>query len=989
MYDFLCVIRTCLAYHFVHLFTSYHKEIHHDMNRRMESAKRWLESKNSKSPTAKKEKKSPSPVKKEKKSPSTPLEPEAPARKKTNSSPIILSLLDPTYKEVMHKYFRKMGSKTKVIDETKPTEAEEAVEVLNEFKRLSGKFMKLENWRDPNSDYVEVDDDEAVKKVKTDLIRRMDSIKQWQEQKPKSSATKPKKSPEKRDASPKDDSDDNSDDDSDSVQVPSRTLRKKEIPNYANSGAELVSRTAVEVEAERTAKQTLSAKKTPDKVVSKPKPGVYVYENTNRVLFDSSGRETDQRENDVVISLRDAKYRDTLLPYFHELGTVQDKDKNKEAADEVFEMFKEEGGRFFKPNGRGKDADCDQVDDSYALQNIYLDIKRRTDSTWWLDEKVNSSPPKKKSSSVKAKTKKAKPTRTIIVSLSDPDYRAVLEVEFKKLGAKTGPDKREVEVAEKVFNRFKRDGATFCKLENFRNSDSEPIEMDDDEAFKKIRTDLQRRMESAKRWLDGGVNSKSYADTKKASPQKAAPVHKPSKKSPEKSKKRELPVESHRSSPSKKKVKTDVSLSGSEVSRLSEGARRATGSSRRSSKRLTSSMNTNMADTSRARTSPRNRSHQISENAPKVTICIGDHVIDTEADPSVIQPCESHIRNFESFPDRFDPNVRPTVPAYSKQIYIPGNEVYARWLNENDPSSYGTWYPGYVHSSKLAPTNVPGSDMPKLLYRVKFHDGAEGMDLHTEDMMMREQYEAWLRDLEVYYALPQLGNAFTTRIPKGARVYAQWNDPTDPEAHGSWLQGTVRDAHDSRRYHVRFDNGDEDDDMSADHVLLDGVYVQLLAEKMKNSSGPVVSRVSGVASKVNGASSGLDLMTNASQLPSPVRQPLVDNSRATASNTAKLVEKSSALQFTCEIATEDLALSSDDFLLEELCCSEVLASVKPIARSKTQGIHYGIYVKAKPWRDDSPQPEMVAPMEVDEPSKSNAEMQDVSVEELRCQETLA
>ena len=931
------------------------------MNRRMESAKRWLESKSSKSPTKKEKSPSATPLKK---SPST-------NRKKTISR-IILSLTDPTYKEVMHKYFKKMGPKTKSIDVTKPTEAEEAVEVLNEFKGMAGKgkFMKLENWRDPSSDYVEVDDDEAVKKIKIDLTRRMDSTKQWIDPKPTSSATKPKKSPPKRDASPKDDSDDYSD----SRKAAPRTLRKKEIPNYANSGENLPSRTAAQVEAERTAKQSLSAKdkktpnkETPNKDVSKPKLGVYIFDG-DRLLHDSSGRETKQRENDIILSLRDSKYRDTLTPYFHELGTEQDKDKNRAAADDVFEMFKEKDARFFKPNGRGKDADCDQVDDSYALQNIYLDIKRRTDSTWWLDENVSASPQKKKSSSVKAKTKKAKPTRNVIVSLSDPDYKKIMEVEFKKLGEKTGPDKREVAAAEEVFNRFKRDGAVFTKLENFRDASSNNFEMDEDEAFRKIRTDMQRRMESAKRWLDGGVNSKSYIDTNKASPRKTSPlVHNVSKKSRlETSKKRELPVQMHRSTPSKKKARTGKSLSGSKVARQShhQSHRGATESSRRGSKRLASSMNTNSA------------THR-SENALKVTICFGDHVIDTEVDPSLIQPSQ----NFESFPDRFDPNVRPKVPAYKKQIYIPGNEVYARWLNENDPSSYGTWYSGFVYSSKLAPTNVPGRDMPKLLYHVKFHDGAEGMDLHTEDMMMREQYEAWLRDLEVYYALPELGSAFTTHIPKGARVYAQWNDPTDPKAHGSWLQGTVRGAHDSRRYHVRFDNGDEDDDMSANHVLLDGVYVQLIAEKMRNSRGPVArgNRGPGFASGANGTS-GLELITRASQLPSPVRQSLIGNSRETSQNATQRVQKPSSLQFTCEIATEDLALSSNGYLLEELRCDEVFASVTPIARSKTQELHYGIYVNAKkPW---------VVPMEVDEPPKSNAEREDVSVEELRCEEFL-
>ncbi len=947
------------------------------MNRRMESAKRWLETKKSKTPV-KKEK---SPAKK--KSPSTILsKPAASVREQSNSA-IILSLTDPIYKETMHKYFRKMGPKTK----SQLNDADEAVEVLKEFKKISsGKFKKIENWRDPSSDYVEVDDDEAVKRIKIDLTRRNDSMKQWLDPKPKSSASKSEKKPPSKKSPPEQDADkeEDSDDESDSPKPTPRTLRKKEIPNYANSGAEIVSKTAAQVEAERTAKQSLSAKdkvstkdkKSPNKDVPKSKLGTYVHDSSKRVLYDLSSRMTKLRENDTVISLRDAKYRDVLVACFHRLGTEQDKDKNHEAASEVFEMFKREGGRFFKPTGRGKYAACDQVEESSALQNIYLDIRRRTESTWCLDEKEDVSTSKKKSSSSTTKAKKkAKPTRHVIVSLSDPNYRAIMEAEFKKLGEKTGADKREIAAAEEVFKRFKREGAVFCRLENFRDVKSDPIEMNEDEAFKKIRTDMQRRMESAKRWLDGGVNSKSYAISNTESPKQSPPAHKISKKSNSgNSKKRELPVQSHRSSPSKKKVRVDTSRPRSEVTSHSEGRRKsnrlATESSRRGSERLASSMDTDAANVS-------NRSQQVPGNAPNVAICFGDHVIDTEANQSSIHLSQNIL---ESLRGRFDPNVRPPVPAYNKQVYIPGSEVYARWLNDNDPSSYGTWYPGYVYSSKLAPTNVPGADMPKVLYHVRFHDGAEGMDLHTNDLMMREQYEAWLRDLEEYYALPQLGSAFTTQIPKGARVYAQWIDPTDPEAHGSWLQGTVRDVKDSTKYHVRFDNGDEDDDMSANHVLLDGVYVQLLGEKMKNDSGPVVKRELRATNGINDTNGHL-------------HQRLVDNSssRATVPSATQRVQKPSTLKFTCEIATEDLDLSSNGGILEELHCDEVLATVKPIARSKTQGIHYGIFVKAKPW-NITPQLEMNAPMEIDKPidkpSGNEAECKDVSVKDLRCEETL-
>ena len=94
----------------------------------------------------------------------------------------------------MHEYFRKMGTSKKTADESKAV----ALEVFKEFKRISGgKFVRIENWRDPNSDYIEVDDDEAVKRIKIDLSRRNDSIKCWKDPQPKSSVQKSKKSSSK------------------------------------------------------------------------------------------------------------------------------------------------------------------------------------------------------------------------------------------------------------------------------------------------------------------------------------------------------------------------------------------------------------------------------------------------------------------------------------------------------------------------------------------------------------------------------------------------------------------------------------------------------------------------------------------------------------------------------------------------------------------------------------------------------------------------
>ena len=211
-------------------------------------------------------------------------------------------------------------------------------------------------------------------------------------------------------------------------------------------------------------------------------------------------------------------------------------------------------------------------------------------------------------------------------------------------------------------------------------------------------------------------------------------------------------------------------------------------------------------------------------------------------------------------------------------------------------------------------------------------------------------------------------------------MYAQWNDPTDPDAHGSWLQGTVLHVHDSRRYHVRFDNGDEDDDMDANHVVLDGVYVQLLAEKMKNGGGSSVRRGSAISST-----------TRAPLIHLPTARAPMNNNRAMAQAATRSSNKPATLKnITYEIATEDLTVSSNGSSMDDLRCDEVFAGwTKP--SGSVQNLHYGIYVKAKPWKEPPQQQvemEMIAPLLVDEQSKDNADKEDVSMEELRCQETL-
>jgi hypothetical protein len=75
---------------------------------------------------------------------------------------------------------------------------------------------------------------------------------------------------------------------------------------------------------------------------------------------------------------------------------------------------------------------------------------------------------------------------------------------------------------------------------------------------------------------------------------------------------------------------------------------------------------------------------------PKVVICLGNYIIDTVAEPSSLRPSIDRKRHTETLPDTFDPSIRPAIPTNNQQIYIPGNNVYARWMNKDDPGSYGT-----------------------------------------------------------------------------------------------------------------------------------------------------------------------------------------------------------------------------------------------------------------------------------------------------------
>jgi len=339
---------------------------------------------------------------------------------------------------------------------------------------------------------------------------------------------------------------------------------------------------------------------------------------------------------------------------------------------------------------------------------------------------------------------------------------------------------------------------------------------------------------------------------------------------------------------------------------------------------------------------------------PKVIICLGEHVIDTETEPSLITTSASrNNRTADTLPDYFDPSIRPSVPTDSHQIFIPGNKVYARWLNREDPGSYGTWYPGIVISSTLSPVQdeYNNTGVPNLLYHVKFEDGAESMHLDTEDIMMADQYLIWLKEIEQYYSMPITEEMTHKRLTKNTRVYSKWVDPTDPEIHGCWLKGVIHNSqtwedaqHQWRHsYSVKFDNGDTDEHLQDGDVLEEETYIELMREKMER--GKNRSRMS-----------GFDLIAQASEIASPIKE--------TKSKSDTLVGASTEKKLYTEKATTTAAAAvnvddDNDVLMEELRCNEVLELPPPspstarISSTPSPDVHYGIYMKSKPWLVDT------------------------------------
>lgn len=269
----------------------------------------------------------------------------------------------------------------------------------------------------------------------------------------------------------------------------------------------------------------------------------------------------------------------------------------------------------------------------------------------------------------------------------------------------------------------------------------------------------------------------------------------------------------------------------------------------------------------------KSRSSHGNERAtkPRGVISLGNFLISTDScrPSSLIVDADESRSDDARAPDYANHSVRPPMPSNDSQIYIPGSRVYARWMNRDDPVSYGAWYPGSIHASKMAPIQEEDhpSGIPNLLYHVKFDDGAESIDLDVQDILLQYQYEKWLKDLNEYHSMPQQTGP-RKQLSKKTRVYAKWIDPTDPDLHGSWMPGEVSKSltRDDKgksdvSYHISFDNGDSDTSIPSRNIIEESVYNELLQEKTRErEQRKKISR-----------RCGFDLISEASKIASPIR----------------------------------------------------------------------------------------------------------------------
>mmetsp|Transcript_20055 Transcript_20055/g.43485 ORF Transcript_20055/g.43485 Transcript_20055/m.43485 type:complete len:1629 (+) Transcript_20055:107-4993(+) len=256
-----------------------------------------------------------------------------------------------------------------------------------------------------------------------------------------------------------------------------------------------------------------------------------------------TGEPIEPTKDDIPVTLKNPKYKEVMFSQFRivgeKIGGTDDCDMLKNVSQRIFQSFKSTmqmsggGGRFLKKARGSGTAWYEVVDDSWALQKISNDLRRRMESSkHWLNEDESSGKAplfdigkesQQAIAGVVACNTKDKESdaesdadddpmpnknKNLIVSLKNPEYKKLMFAQFKKLGEKTEVDECDTlkVVGGEVFNMFKKDigeeGSFFRKTRG-ASADEAPYELlDDDTALSKITQDLRRRMESSNNWLN-------------------------------------------------------------------------------------------------------------------------------------------------------------------------------------------------------------------------------------------------------------------------------------------------------------------------------------------------------------------------------------------------------------------------------------------------------------------------------------------------------
>ena len=89
---------------------------------------------------------------------------------------------------------------------------------------------------------------------------------------------------------------------------------------------------------------------------------------TETLSFDISGNQIKLDQNDTILSFTNPTYKTIMFEHFKTMGTVTNMEENRNAANELFHVFNERGGRFFKLV-RYRKAQYQEVDAKIALQS--------------------------------------------------------------------------------------------------------------------------------------------------------------------------------------------------------------------------------------------------------------------------------------------------------------------------------------------------------------------------------------------------------------------------------------------------------------------------------------------------------------------------------------------------------------------------------------------------------------------------------------------